>query len=432
VPAKHLPPPAAFQAYDIVAANGSPDRHRRGSLGLDGFSWFTEAGKRLVYSRDQRGDLVRPDLIAPNVCGDNLRGEFSIDRLGWLFVRHVILPSVSLEMSQSTYEANSLTRRGLSLHDGRDVVTGEALEQQLALVRAGAASPVAGVFGPASMMWQINREAVIFLAAGRALLLQLAHPWVAAAITEHSQALRNPIGRFHRTFQIVFTLVFGTVDQAFAAARRLHHRHSLITGLLPASVGPFAAGSPYSANNITALRWVYATLIDSALVAHDLVLGKTPPELLERYYDESKRFAGMFGIPSAALPRNYTGFCAYAEAMCNSDILTISPTARTIAEQIFAGTGTWFGVPMSYRTLTAALLPPRLRREAGFSYTDAERRGAGRSIELTRHIYRLLPARLRYVAPYQEAQQRLAGKLAIDTMTRLLNRLWMGQSSLAG
>ena len=82
------------------------------------------------------------------------------------------------------------------------------------------------------MVWRIDREAAIFLAAGRALLLQLAHPWVAAAIAEHSHSLSDPIGRFHRTFGVVFTMVFGTTDEAIAAARRLYHRHAAISGAL--------------------------------------------------------------------------------------------------------------------------------------------------------------------------------------------------------
>jgi uncharacterized protein (DUF2236 family) len=150
------------------------------------------------------------------------------------------------------------------LHDDLGIVADVALEQQLELVRSSAASPLAGVFGPTSITWGINREAVVFLAAGRALLLQIAHPWVAAAVADHSRALVEPISRFHRTFSTVFALVFGSVDQAFAAARRLHCRHSQITGVLPTAIGPFKAGSPYYANNIFALQWVYATLIESA------------------------------------------------------------------------------------------------------------------------------------------------------------------------
>ena len=67
-------------------------------------------------------------------------------------------------------------------------IVGEAdLECELTIVRSAAAGGPAGVFGPASVMWRIDREAAVFLGAGRALLLQLAHPWVAAAIAEHSR-----------------------------------------------------------------------------------------------------------------------------------------------------------------------------------------------------------------------------------------------------
>jgi len=69
-----------------------------------------------------------------------------------------------------------------------------------------------------------------------ALLLQLAHPWVAAAISQHSRTFTDPLGRFHRTFGVVFGMIFGSVDQAVAAARRLHRRHAAIQGFLPAAV----------------------------------------------------------------------------------------------------------------------------------------------------------------------------------------------------
>src|ERR1700744_1690952 len=123
-------------------------------------------------------------------------------------------------------------------------------ERSLELVSAGAAGAREGVFGPASLTWRVDREAAVFLGAGRALLLQLAHPWVAAAITEHSRTFTDPIGRFHRTFNIVFTMVFGTTGQAFDAARRLHRRHAAISGRLTEREGAFSVGSCYRANDV--------------------------------------------------------------------------------------------------------------------------------------------------------------------------------------
>jgi uncharacterized protein (DUF2236 family) len=78
-----------------------------------------------------------------------------------------------------------------------ETVTATDLEQQLAELRVFAPEEREGVFGPASVIWRIDREAAIFLGAGRALLLQLAHPWVAAAIFEHSRTFTDPTNQ-HR------------------------------------------------------------------------------------------------------------------------------------------------------------------------------------------------------------------------------------------
>src|SRR6266702_22942 len=121
-------------------------------------------------------------------------------------------------------------------------ISDQDLERELRSVRAAAAGPAAGIFGPDSLTWRVDREAVIFLRAGRALLLQLAHPWVAAAIAEHSQTFADPIGRFHRTFDVVFTMVFGSLDQALGAAQHLHRRHAMIAGRLPEAIGRFDKG----------------------------------------------------------------------------------------------------------------------------------------------------------------------------------------------
>ena len=299
------------------------------------------------------------------------------------------------------------------------------LECERRIVRAAAADDPAGIFGPGSVIWRINREAAVFLGAGRALLLQLAHPWVAAAIAEHSRSLTDPIGRFHRTFNIVFTMVFGTTGQALAASRRLHRRHGDIYGRLTEGSGAFVAGSPYQANDVAALRWVHATLIETALVAYELM---TPPLSIadrERYYTEARLFAALFGIPQSALPQSWGGFAEYVETMFRSDVLTVNQAGRHISGRLFTGVPAW------YRALTARLLPPRLQDSFGLAYGPAEHRLAERALALLRLAYAWLPARIRYVAPYHEALARLAGRTRPDPLTRLLNRFWIGQNSMA-
>lgn len=310
------------------------------------------------------------------------------------------------------------------------MVSGNDLEAALDQVRAHAAGPVAGVFGPDSVTWRIDREAVIFLGAGRALLLQLAHPWVAAAIAEHSRTLADPIGRFHRTFGIVFAMVFGSLDGALSSSRQLHRRHDMIVGEMPETVGPFAAGSRYCANDIPSLRWVHATLVETALMAHDLVLAPLSAEERERYWVESRMYGALFGLTADDLPADWTGFAAYTAEMTQSETLTVSMAAREIATQIFTGARPWLRPPRWYRALTASMLPERLRAGFGFELDARDIRSADNALRWIRRVYPKLPDRLRYVGPYQEAQARLRGEPQPDWMTRCLNRAWIGRPQM--
>src|SRR5208282_6677504 len=99
------------------------------------------------------------------------------------------------------------------------VVSSADLERHFDEVKRSAAGPAEGLFGPDSISWRINRESALFLAAGRAALLQLAHPWVAAAIAHHSTVLNDPVARFHNTFRVVFTMFFGALSQVLASSR---------------------------------------------------------------------------------------------------------------------------------------------------------------------------------------------------------------------
>ncbi len=158
------------------------------------------------------------------------------------------------------------------------------IEALLAAIAARTPDRDAGIFGPQSVSWRINRESALFLGAGRAALLQLAHPWVVAALADHSTVMNDPIRRFHNTFRIVFTMVFGTLDQALAAARHLHALHTTIRGVMPEDVARWKRGSHYEANEIAALRWVFATLVESAVLAHDCVLPPLTSAEREQYY----------------------------------------------------------------------------------------------------------------------------------------------------
>ena len=281
----------------------------------------------------------------------------------------------------------------------------------------------AGLFGPGSQLWRLNRESLVFLGAARALLLQLADPRVAAGVAAHSVALDDPLGRFHRTFGTVYPMVFGTAEQAFAAAGRLHRRHGAVTGRL-------SDGAPYAANEPDALAWVQATLADSAAIAWDLVLPPPTPAERDAYWGESRRFARLFGLDPADLPADWAGFQAWTAARLDGPGLAVTPEARRVADALFRRGPLTLRPPRWYLALTARLLPPRLADGFGLPTGAADLARADRALALIRRAYPALPATLRFVGPWHEAQARLAGRAGPGPVTRSLNRLWIGRDRL--
>ena len=301
------------------------------------------------------------------------------------------------------------------------------LERHIAELSAKVVRPVEGIFGADSVSWRINRESALFLGAGRAALLQLAHPWVAAALDQHSSLLARPIARFHNTFRVVFTMIFGTADQAFSSARSLYRIHTRITGEVPQTVAGYEKGSRYEALHIPALQWVYATLIESAVIAYECVLPPLSSDELASYYAESKILAGLFGLPPTALPETWTGFKAYVADMFATDALGVSDRSRYMAQTIMTGAGSWIHIPRWYQSLTAEWLPPRFRNEFQLPFDPREQASVARAHKWLPRTYRQLPYPLRFVGPYQEAQDRLRGHAA-GFLARRCNVFWIGQS----
>jgi uncharacterized protein (DUF2236 family) len=312
-------------------------------------------------------------------------------------------------------------------------VSRDDLESLLASIQRACPEPSAGIFGPGSITWTLSRESAVFLGAGRAALLQLAHPWVATALAQHSTLLADPIARFHNTFRIVFTMIFGSLPQALAAARHLHTLHTHIQGELPDAVAAWPRGAHYEANEIAALRWVYATLIESAVLACAWVIPLTASDR-EAYYRQSHTMAALFGLPASALPPTWNAFEDYTHRMSDSAELGVTPAARSMAEAILSGAGSRVGPfplhpPRWYRSLTTAWLPPRFRDELGLTCTPADQRAVERARRLLPRVYLALPASVRFVGPYLEARSRLAGR-SPGWLTRRSNRFWIGQPTL--
>lgn len=287
-------------------------------------------------------------------------------------------------------------------------------------------NPRAGIFGPESITWKINRESALFLGAGRAALLQLAHPWVATALEQHSSLMDKPIERFHNTFRIVFTMIFGSLGQATRAASHLYGLHTRVQGELAEDVASYRHGSRYEANEIAALRWVYATLLESAVLAYECVLPPLKVEELAAYYAESKTLAALFGLPAAALPADWKSFLIYCREMEQSQSLGVTNSARMMGQRLMAGAGSWVRPPRWYRSLTAAWLPSRVREEFGINFGGPEQLSMERALRWLPATYQRLPGAVRFIGPWHEAKARMADK-GPGIVTRTSNRFWIGR-----
>jgi uncharacterized protein (DUF2236 family) len=309
------------------------------------------------------------------------------------------------------------------------LVSRDDSEALLSAIEHNTADRRAGIFGPASMSWKINRESALFLGAGRAALLQLAHPWVATALERHSSLMARPIARFHSTFRIVFAMIFGSLDNALAAARHLYVVHTRVRGHIPHDIAGYRHGSAYEANEISALRWVYATLVESAVLAYEFVLPPLTPADLAAYYAESRTLAALFGLPPTALPEDWNAFLSYCREMEESLALGVSDPAKKMAHNLLAGAGSWIKPPHWYRALTTQGLPERFRVEFSLSFERDDVRAVDRTRRWLPGFYRKLPAALRFVGPWHEATARLRGREA-GPLARRSNRFWIGQPLL--
>jgi uncharacterized protein (DUF2236 family) len=297
------------------------------------------------------------------------------------------------------------------------------LEAGLARVRAGTRVPGAGIHGPGSLSWEINREVVQLWGGGRAILMQLAHPFVAHGVDQHSRTRTDARGRFQRTFAAVFAMAFGDLDQAFRAARRVHAIHTRVHGEIDEEVGNWPRGTRYHANDAGALFWVHATLLDTSIAVREALFGSLDASRAERFYQEQRRFAFLFGIPDESMPADYAAFRAYMDRMLVSGDLAVGRPAREIAGFVLSPPVPVFAPVMDwYQVMTAGLLPAPLRAGFGLRFGRLERAVYRASIAAMRPAVRALPRRLRYFPGYLEAEARL-GLYRPRALGRLADRL---------
>jgi uncharacterized protein (DUF2236 family) len=261
-------------------------------------------------------------------------------------------------------------------------------------------------FLPDAMIWQVNREMVLLLAGGRALLMQLAHPKVAAGVAEHSHFKADPLGRLFRTMDAMWSIVFDETSAARASLEQVKSVHRRIHGMVsPAESLPL--GTHYDALDTELLLWVHATLIDSAMMAYDLFVKPLALDEKARYHDDSKKLAYLFEIPETLVPPSLVDFNSYIERMLLSDEIAVGPIARSLAAEIlYPGALILRPAGPLFRLITAGLLPERLREGYRIGWDKRKEKTFRLLVNGIRRLLPLAPSLLRVVPNARAAEKR--------------------------
>ncbi len=255
-----------------------------------------------------------------------------------------------------------------------------------------------------SVLWRVDREMVLLLGGGRALLMQLAHPKVAEGVADHSRFRQDPMGRLYQTMNTMWSIVFDEVPQAQLSLQQLRQVHRQVQGALKQG-DVLPVGTPYSAQDPALLLWVHATLVDSAVLSYELFVGPLSGQEKRQYYDETKRLAHFLGVPESRIPDSLEAFNDYMREMIDSDAISVGATARALAEEILRPRP-WIlkmAGPVS-ALITIGLLPEKLRRQYGLKWNHRKEKMLKLLAASVRATLSLVPAPFR-VVPHARAAE---------------------------
>jgi uncharacterized protein (DUF2236 family) len=265
-----------------------------------------------------------------------------------------------------------------------------------------------GLFGPGTVTWRVNREGVLLAGGGAALILQAAHPLVAAGVAAHSDYRQDPWGRLYRTLDLTSKVVFGEMRTAEEAARRIRAAHERVQGVTPENGGRYAKGTSYRANDPELLMWVHATLVRTALDVYQRGVGPLTIADQRRYYDEQKTLAEMFGVPRERMPDTFAAFNRYLEDTLESDRIAATAALRDVVDATLRPRLPLVARPLveALSLTTVGLLPERLREELGLPWSPTRERLLEASWASVRRIMPALPILLREFPAARSAERR--------------------------
>jgi uncharacterized protein (DUF2236 family) len=276
-------------------------------------------------------------------------------------------------------------------------------------------TPDPGLFGPGSVTWRVMREPALMAGAGRALLMQAAHPLVAQGAIDHSAYQTDPFGRFERTVLWVTLVSFGTTAEARRTSRGVNALHRRVVGRLPRehATPRVTAGTRYTARDPHLLRWVHASFVDTMLSVHSALVGGLSDWDRDRFVLEWNAVASLMGVPERLRFSGARQLEDYVLRQVRRGRAVPGAGSRRVAETVLHP-------PVSSRLarpgmelmafLAVGLLPGETRDAYRLGWTPAHQAAHGATCLWLRGVTRALPRRLRVSPVHDLAMARAEGR----------------------
>ncbi len=227
-----------------------------------------------------------------------------------------------------------------------------------------------------SVLRRVHAERAVGLLYGqRALMIGALNPVAFIGTTERSKAQNQPWKRLVHTAKLFEAVFFGTrveADRALALTARLHNH---VRGRFPTAVGPYPAGTEYSAFDPELMLWVIAPMYDSARVLYELLVRPLTAAEREQLWQDYLRFGELFGMPRDCAPATTRELGAWWVRQWSSERIFLTPYARAVGHSIARRLPLplWARGPMRAGTqVLIGSLPRPVRDEYGFNWSAAD------------------------------------------------------------
>lgn len=232
-----------------------------------------------------------------------------------------------------------------------------------------------GLFGPGSMTWRVIGDASVFAGGIRALLVQAAHPEVAAGVADHSRYREDPLGRLTRTAAYVSATAFGAMPEVEHAVAVVRGRHRPVTGRSHRD-------RPYDAADPGLAAWVHNSLTDSFLAtyrAYGAALCRE--EDADAYVREQRQVGELLGADP--LPDTAAGLTRWVSRHPDLGASPGSREAIAFLRRPPLPAPVLFGYGWLFRAAVATL-PPRIQRITGVRARPGDRQAGQAAVAALR------------------------------------------------